>query len=192
MLHCLNAKEYYTEFQLKKILITFLLLCINFNSHAAASDFTVCRSTYALCTTAVCQPLPGKAGFATCSCKVKTGYSAGTKPCTGIIKTKAGQAVSSRYFPIKAYKSCANDRPWAFCLDSPCVVNPNDTGKASCICSLVKNKGNYVVVADHHHKTSCTSKIYSSATIKDIDQITAFLKTHSELPPFPIKVLNGQ
>ncbi len=180
------------EFKLKKILTAFLLLCIHLHANASSSDFTVCRSTYALCTTAVCQPLPGKAGFATCACKVKTGYSAGTKPCTGIIKTKAGQAVSSRYFPIKAYKSCANDRFWAFCLDSPCVVNPNDSSKASCICSLVKNKGNYIIVPDGHHKTSCTSKIYSSATVDDLNQITTFLKKHSELPPFPIKVRNGQ
>ncbi|WP_226905553.1 hypothetical protein [Legionella antarctica] len=176
---------------MKKILSTFLMLCLHLHASASSSDFTLCKSTYALCTTAVCQPLPGKAGFATCACKVKTGYSAGTKPCTGIIKTKAGKAVSSRYFPIKAYKNCANDRLWAFCLDSPCVVNPNDSSKASCICSLVKNKGNYVIVSDGRHKTSCTSKIYSSATVNDVTQITAFLKTHSELPPFPIKELNG-
>jgi hypothetical protein len=177
---------------LNKILATYLLAFVTFNLNATAPDFTVCKSTYALCTTALCEPLPGKAGFATCACTVEDGYSAGSKPCTGLIKTKLGQAVSSRYSPIKAYELCANDRPWAFCLDSPCVVDPNDASKASCICSLVKNKGNYIVVSDTHHKNSCTSGIYSSATVNDVNQITNFLKEHAELPTFPIKVLNGQ
>ena len=175
---------------MNKILIITLLSLMSVISYAKSSNFVACKSTYALCTEALCEPLPGKAGFATCSCKVETGYSAGATPCIGIIKTQHGQAVSSRYYPIKSYKICANDRPWAFCLDSPCIIDPNDASKASCICSLVKNQGKYIIVPNGHEEASCTKGIYSSATIEDVTQITDFLKTQPNLPPFPIKVLN--
>lgn len=175
---------------MNKFLYAVLLVLVSFGSNAASSNFTACKSTYALCTTALCDPLPGKAGFANCACQVKTGYSAGTKPCTGIIKTKAGKAVSSRYYPVKDYVRCSNNRLWAFCLDSPCVIDPENPEKASCICSLVKDKGDYVVITDDNTKTSCTTGIYSSATIDDINQITAFLKQQPQLQPFPLEVLN--
>lgn len=188
MLTLYNLKEN-RRFQLNKTLIIALLSFMSAICYAKSPNFVACNSTYALCTEALCEPLPGKAGFATCSCKVETGYSAGEKPCTGIIKTQHGQAVSSRYYPIKSYKICANDRPWAFCLDSPCIIDPNDASKASCICSLVKNQGKYIVVPNGHEAASCTKGIYSSATIEDVTQITNFLKTQPDLPPFPIKVL---
>jgi hypothetical protein len=177
---------------LNKILMIPLLLAINFMSYAASPHFIACKSTYALCTEALCEPLPGKAGFASCACKVKKGYSAATKPCTGILKTKHGQAISSRYYPVKSYLPCSNSRPWAFCLDSPCIIDPQAPDKATCICSLVKNKGDYVVVPGAPIKASCTKGIYSSATISDVNNITAFIKTQTTLHPFPIKVLNGQ
>ncbi|CEG57941.1 hypothetical protein [Legionella fallonii] len=175
---------------MNRLVIIALLSLIHMIGYAKSSNFVACKSTYALCTEALCEPLPGKAGFATCSCKVKTGYSAGTKPCTGVIKTQHGQAVSSRYYPIKSYKVCTNDRPWAFCLDSPCIMDPQDPSKATCICSLAKNQGKYIIVPKGHEAASCTQGIYSSATVDDVTQITDFLKTQPNLHPFPIKVLN--
>ena len=154
-------------------------------------EFIVCESTYALCTTAQCQPVAGKDEEATCDCDVETGYSAGLKPCDGQVKTAEGTQVRSRYYPIKSFAKCDNDRPWAWCLDMPCLIDPSDPGKASCACKLVKSKGPYVVVTDTYDDATCTTNLWSSATIADVDQVTDFLKANDDLKPFQIKVLNG-
>lgn len=63
------------------------------------------------------------------------GYSVGTeceKPKTADDQT----TVRSRYYPIPGYGSCSNEKPWAMCLDMPCVVDSNDKTKASCTCSV--------------------------------------------------------
>ncbi len=41
------------------------------------TDFKVCKSTYALCTTAPCTPVAGSKDTVACACEVKIGYSAG-------------------------------------------------------------------------------------------------------------------
>lgn len=154
-------------------------------------DFKVCESTYALCTTAACEPIDGDKDTVSCACDVKTGYSAGEEPCTGEIKTEKGTQISSRYYPITGYAACNNDRPWAWCLDKPCIVDAADPAKASCACTVTKDQGPYLVVTDTYTDTTCTTKIWSSATVQGVKQITDFLKTNPNLKPFDIKVLNA-
>jgi hypothetical protein len=154
-------------------------------------DFNICESTYALCTTAACTPIAGETDTVSCACDVKTGYSAGEKTCTGEVKSDKGTEISSRYFPITSYAACDNDRPWAWCLDKPCVVDKDDPTKASCACTVTKDEGPYLVVTDTSTETTCTTKMWSSATVEGIDQITDFLKTTSQLKPYDIKVLNA-
>ncbi|MDF1929524.1 hypothetical protein PGH45_04855 [Legionella pneumophila] len=177
-----------------RIFLVSLFILLNYNLFASSgSNFILCKSTYALCTTALCKAIPEKKGMASCKCDVKFNqYSVGTKPCTGVTKTKNGFVLSSRYSPISSYVSCQNSRPWAFCLDSPCLVDSQNPKIAFCLCTLVKNKGNYVIVTNHYNKNTCITGIYSSATIKDVQQVTQFLKRHSELPPYPIKILNAR
>src|ERR1700733_13268355 len=103
---------------MKKTLLFSLFLASSIT--AQADNFTLCKSTFALCTKALCEPIPGKTDMVSCHCIVKTGYSAGTKPCQEVKKTDAGKMVYSRYYPIKSYVVCTNNRPWAWCLDSPC------------------------------------------------------------------------
>lgn len=159
---------------------------------ASASEFYSCKSKYALCTTAACQPVPGKRNLVSCDCKVRTGYSAASQQCKAPKKTKNGELIYSRYYPVKSYVSCSNNRPWAWCLDKPCIVDKNDPSKAACACSIAKNMGNYVIVTKKGTSKTCTTGIISSATIKQIDEITDFLKTQKELKPYPIKVLTGK
>jgi len=85
------------------------------------TDFKVCKSTYALCTTAACTPVAGTKDTVSCVCEVKTGYSAGLEDCAAEKDTGAGTEIKSRYFPVKSYAICTNDRPWAWCLDKPAV-----------------------------------------------------------------------
>jgi hypothetical protein len=177
---------------MKNGLWILLSLTLLLTSSTFASHFTACQGKYALCTTASCKPVPGKKGLVSCDCDVKTGYSASTKACQEVKKTDKGQLIYSRYYPIKSYVRCSNNRPWAWCLDKPCIIDKNNPSKAACTCSLVKDQGDYIIVTDTYSKSACTTGIISSATVKDDEQITDFLKTQEALPPFPVNVLNPQ
>ena len=158
---------------------------------AASDDFTLCKSRYALCTTAKCTPIPGKEGEVSCACDVKTGYSAGLQACQNAEQTASGE-LKSRYYPVKYYAVCSNSRPWAWCLDKPCTVDKDNPSKASCACSLEKDQGDYVIVTDSYNDSTCTTDIWSSATVQQITQVTDFLKSRDQLKPFPIKIVNSQ
>jgi len=157
---------------------------------AQAQDLKVCKSTFALCTIAHCDPIPGNDKQVACHCTVNNSYSAGAEPCSDVKNTPEGQQIHSRYYPVKSYASCSNDRPWAWCLDKPCLIDKNNPEAATCTCDLVKNLGAYVIVTGHYTPTTCTTGIISSATIAQIDQATASLKKAKVLMPFSIDVLN--
>jgi hypothetical protein len=176
---------------MKKKLILTLLMVINCCGFASTAEFTLCKSKFALCTRAACEAIPGKKGLVSCHCTVQKGYSVGKQACSALKKATKGKAIRSRYSPIKSYVLCTNRRPWAWCLDSPCQVDKKDPTKAACVCSLVEDKGNYIIVADRYSKKVCTKGIYSSATVKGSKEITDFLKGHKELPPLPVKVLKA-
>ncbi|WP_133135803.1 hypothetical protein [Legionella rowbothamii] len=175
---------------MRKSLICILLLLITYQVSAKNSNYTVCKNKFALCTTALCDPIPGKKGWVSCHCSVQKGYSAGTESCSSLEKSTKGSLIKSRYYPIKSYAICKNDRPWAWCLDSPCKINKSEPNKATCLCSLVKNKGDYVIVTDAYNDTTCTTGVHSSATIKGAEEVRDFLKTNEDLQPFDIKILN--
>jgi hypothetical protein len=173
------------------VIVALMLVTLGGCSGEDQAEFIVCESTYALCTTAQCQPVAGNDDIAACDCDVETGYSAGAKPCEGQVQTAEGTQIRSRYYPIKSYAACDNDRPWAWCLDMPCLIEKSDPGKASCACKSVKDKGPYLVVTDTYSDTTCTTNLWSSATISDVTEVTDFLKTNDDLKPFEIKVLNS-
>jgi hypothetical protein len=162
-----------------------------FSATAHAQDFKVCKSEFALCTIARCDPIPGNEKQVSCHCTVNMGYSAGQEPCERVKDTPNGQQIRSRYYPVHSYADCSNDRPWAWCLDKPCMIDKNNPQAASCSCDLVKNLGDYVIVTSGYTPNTCTTGVISSATVKQITQVTDFLKTKSKtLTPFPIEVLN--
>lgn len=124
-----------------------------------------------------------------------TGYSAGTTQCQAVQDTGEGQAIISRYYPITSYAPCSNNRPWAWCLNSPCLINPTNPAAATCICTETVNQGTYIVVNANgqYSPSSCDMGLYSSATVGDLDQITTFLQTHdTPLQALPITIYNGQ
>ncbi|ARB92052.1 hypothetical protein [Legionella longbeachae] len=177
---------------MKKNSFIFFLLLLSFSVTGKTSDFIVCKSKFALCTKASCNFIPGKKRWASCDCSVQEGYSLGKKPCTGVKNTSKGQIIKSRYYPVKTHAICKNNRPWAWCLDSSCIIDKKDPSKAECTCTVVHNKGPYVIVTDKYTKNTCTTGLYSSATVKGAEEITDFLKAHKELRPFPIKIINKQ
>ena len=173
------------------LLFTIALgLTVGFAVTGHAQAFTLCKSTFALCTIAPCTPITAKE--VACRCTVSTGYSASQKPCQPIKTTAEGQQIRSRYYPVKSYVICDNDRPWAWCLDKPCIISKNNPGAASCTCDAVKNLGSYVIVTSQYSPAACTKGIISSATVTEITQITDFLnKSRALLAPFPIQVLTS-
>jgi hypothetical protein len=171
------------------VLVALAAVALSHGAAAAQGKFEVCESTYALCTTAKCTPISGHEDTVFCQCEVKTGLSLGQTPCHSKVESPEGTQILSRYYPIKSYAACTNDRPWAWCFDKPCIVDKNDPSKATCACGVVKNKGPYVMVTDTYNAKTCTTDLYSSAKVRDFKKATNFLKT-SKLKPFELKVLN--
>ena len=161
-----------------------------FSGATQAQDFKVCKSTFALCTIAPCDPIPGNDKQVACHCTVNDSYSAGQEACQGVKDTPEGQQVRSRYYPVHSYAVCANDRPWAWCLDKPCLIDKNNPEAASCACDVVKNLGDYVIVTSNYTPATCTTGVISSATVSQITQVTDYLKKANVLTPFNIQVLN--
>ena len=175
---------------MKKSRLVCLLCALGFGMPLVAADsFVVCQSTYALCTTAKCIPVPGKTDTVSCACDVKSGYSAGQEACQSSKQTSEGEQVRSRYFPVKSHMVCSNNRPWAWCLDKVCLVDKNDPSKAQCACSLVKDQGPYIIVTDTYNESDCETGITSSATVAQDHEITDFLKNNDHLKAFPAPVL---
>jgi hypothetical protein len=163
----------------------------DYNEPANAPAFIVCAGTYALCTGAPCTPLADAPGFVACSCEVMTGYSAGQALCQAVQNTGEGQSIISRYYPITSYTPCSNDRPWAQCLDSPCLINQGDPTTATCFCTEMKDQGTYLFYdsSGQYTPTSCDTGLYSLATVEGAEQITKYLQTHNTpLKALPIKI----
>jgi hypothetical protein len=164
------------------------------SSGSATSGFTLCLGTFALCTTAKCTPMrstdPSAEPQLSCRCDALQGFSAGTKPCSEVPRVRLikGLVVPSRYQPISATAACFNNRPWAWCLDKSCVVDA-DTSKATCTCTQMSSTEPYVVVKDRYDATTCTTDIWSSATVDSVLQVTSFLQGSRDLPAKPIAIV---
>jgi hypothetical protein len=91
---------------------------------------------------------------------------------------------------VKSYAVCSNNRPWAWCLDKPCVIDKNNPEAAHCACDVVKDRSWGLCHRDQQlHPQTCTTGVIS-ATVQQIDQATESLKQAKVLPPFPIQILN--
>ncbi len=168
-------------------------LCITAGAQSTAkSEFKLCKGTFALCTYAQCEPIMilETPMLLSCACKVhEDEWSVGMKACQGKEEVPGkGQLIRSRYYPnFTSYARCSNNRPWAMCLDSPCVIDKNDPTKAQCTCPVVQGQGDYLVQPG---SDQCSNGPISSATVDDLDQITDFLETRPELPPPNLTVVN--
>lgn len=156
---------------------------------AQSPTFQVCRSTYALCTTASCSETDDPLVVA-CACEVRTNeYSLGAQPCGSDGKPNPGDTLKSRYHPVKAFVACNNNRAWANCLDAECTVD-DKTSRTTCHCDVAYSSTPYVITGNTYTTDTCTTGIISSATVDSVFEVTEFLKTNPDLPPFNFKVLN--
>ena len=182
---------------LKTMLSTALLMVTSFSIATLAQtpaepQFKLCKGTFALCTFSQCDPimiLDAPLLFS-CACKVhRDEWSAGLKACQDVEDVPGkGKLIRSRYYPnFTTFSRCSNNRPWAMCLDSPCIIDKDHPEKAKCTCSVVQGQGDYLVQPGTNQ---CSQGAISSATVDDWDQITDFLETRSELPPPNVTVVN--
>jgi len=132
-------------------------------------------------------PIPGQIAMTLCHCKVENRNSVGQEPNPAVQATAEGyQLIKSRYYPVKIYVQCSNSRPWAFCLDSPYIIDKNDPSKAMCTCSVVQNQGPYIIPTDTCDKSLCeNTRIYSSALVTQNNGIEEFLKSTEGIGKFP-------
>jgi len=163
----------------------------NTTAFAQGTTFKVCKSTYALCTTAKCAVEPNE-NLVACNCDVRTDeYSVGEHECGDVKTPTPGDTLKSRYHPIKSFVACSNKRQWANCLDMNCTVDSNPA-TATCQCELTQSSSPYVITTDSYTGDTCTTGIISSATVDSVLQVTEFLKSSDNLQPFDFKVLNVQ
>jgi hypothetical protein len=157
---------------------------------ASSAGFTLCSSTYALCTDAECTPIPGQTENYSCGCQVHTGYSAATQACQSG-HPKPGGKIKSRYFPVESYEICSTPRAWAWCLDVPCTIDKKDPSKATCTCTSPPSGSQGPWVGQANNPASCTNGIISSATVEGIEQIGRFINGQKLWPPYTPKVLKS-
>jgi len=87
---------------------------------------------------------------------VHSGYSVG-EACKADRDTRH---VPSRYAPIRSYQQClgvidGKQAVWANCLNSPCVIDPSDTGAAKCKCQTATTTSPFIIVSDHPDPAVC-------------------------------------
>ena len=129
-----------------------------------------------------------------CQCPVlpADSWSVGASDCEA--DKPNGVHVKSRYSPVSTYARCTKPRPWAMCLDSDCKINPNANPNApvtaSCSCAVMQGVGDFLY--DAAKPEQCDSGIMSSATVDDLDTITDYLQTQTQLQVHDFTVVNKQ
>ena len=138
-------------------------------------QLTICKSRYALCTSAPCKKIPNRPGKTSCKCTVETGYNFATKPCASLKahKTRSGTRRIYSTFSINEMKDgkriteCPKNTEWSDCLNHKCVVHPKDPKKAICECSLRKTNKNWFTMGAKNDPKKCSASKWSGAHKKD-------------------------
>lgn len=150
-------------------LIAAFLFLNNGFAHVSARPI-ICDQEYALCTSARCIPIPGSAAKAICDCVVEKGNSAGYKTCeerkpvrdrykvTSLIST-----FSFEQFTTKRPMNCPEGLPWSNCVDMPCTVDPQNSKRALCLCTIESTQAFFTFGGDCNTNT-CATGFWSGAT----------------------------
>jgi len=105
-------------------------------------------------------------------------------------QTPESQQIRSRYYPVKSYAICSDERPWAYFLDKPCIIDKNNPEATACKCDSVRNLGAYVIVTSNYTPATYMTGIISPAIVPQVGRATEALKKAKVLLPFSIQVLN--
>ncbi len=156
------------------------------NLQASSDKLNICSGEYALCTGASCVPVPGQPDKLLCHCSTQNGYSAGLEPCVKTKVSKEGyKEIKSRYYPEAMFVKCSNNRTWANCLDSPCIVDANNPFNSLCTCKAVSGQGDYVVSAKACNSSLCQSGIWSGSSYDDSSSFESQIEEAKDQGKFP-------
>ena len=147
---------------------------------------TICKSRYALCTSAPCKKIPNKKGKTLCKCTVETGYNFATKSCNKLRPRKMKNGTRRIYstFSInelndgKKITECPKNNEWSDCLNHKCVVDPKDSKKALCECTLRKSNKNWFTMGSNNDSKKCSSSKWSGAYKKDFFKTRKFWNSY--------------
>jgi|UniRef100_A0A6C0D7V8 hypothetical protein len=140
---------------------------------------TMCKSRYALCTSAPCKKIPNKPGKTICKCVVEKGYNFATKSCKklkphGTKRIYSTFSINEMKRDGKRITECSKKYEWSDCLNHKCVVDPKNAKKAICECTLRKtNKDWFTMGANNNHK-QCSKSKWSGAHKKDFHATRKF------------------
>lgn len=184
---------------LKSASVSLVIICLMMMAGSAWAQGSkpniVCDQPYVLCTSAPCIPDPSDPqSKAICQCDVQVGKSYGNTSCNAR-KPKTmpdgSKALISTYSFEQAgmikVMTCPSGKPWTFCLDKPCTVNPMNTKQAICTCDI-ERKGKFVTFGGSCDTGSCGIGYWSGATVSDYNSASAFLAKELGLPGVPTKM----
>ncbi len=124
-----------------------------------------CNQTFALCTTAPCEPSQIDPAIANCQCVVENAYAIGFKSCTE--RAQSGLSLYSNFSTANVNSAfstmtCPEDAPWANCLDMPCEIDPLNPAMAVCQCELVTT-GPSLTFGGGCDTSTCAYQVWSAA-----------------------------
>ncbi|STY28271.1 Uncharacterised protein [Legionella wadsworthii] len=151
-----------------RIICVFFFLTNSFAETPATP--IICDQDYALCTSARCIPVPGSSTYAICDCSVEKGKSAGYKSCTERKpvedKYKVRSLISTfsfKQFATKRSMNCPHGLPWTNCVDMLCTVDPQNSKRALCKCTIERAQAFFTFGGDCNTNT-CSTGFWSGAT----------------------------
>lgn len=147
----------------------------NGQNKKSSKKLTMCKSRYALCTSAPCKLIKNKPGKTSCKCTIENGYNFATQPCNKLKahKTKNGTHRIYSTFSInemhdgKRITECPKSTEWSDCLNHICTVDPKNSKKAICECALRKSNKNWYTMGANNNKKFCSKSKWSGAHKKD-------------------------
>lgn len=154
----------------------------------------LCKHQYALCTSALCVPLPGDSSRAVCFCDVKEGASMATAPCNTLQPRTNSHGIRTVYstFAFEQFKEgkegmvCPTGTAWTWCLNKRCTVDPSNSEKAICICDVMR-KEEWMTLGGNCDRRTCATGYWSGVAMKSFESGNIFMTKALGLDNSPVK-----
>ena len=174
------------------ILMGLLILTARSGNAADSGGQIICESRYALCSSALCKPIPGSSTEVSCACEGPlNGLNIANSSCKA--RTDMLKSTFSLHDPsttggksAKSALACVGDNAnaWAFCLDAPCTI---EAGVATCRCMLQARSDYYTFVDTCPTNASALraacGQLWSGASRAELESGFSQLASFFEYPP---------
>lgn len=167
------------------LLLAMMITATAFSDYIALAETDnnkgmICENKYVLCT---CDVNEGK-NFGMSECQTRTPVT----DSNGV--TRAVSNYSFNQTPVKPGLLCPSGKPWTFCLDKPCIIDPWNPVKAICTCDI-ERKEPFVTFGGECNTLTCDTAYWSAATLEDIKGANVVLMKAFGLKDDPIEYCPG-